>query len=414
MRILFLSNWFPYPPTNGAKIRIYNLIRQLANRHEITLLAFARTISVEEAHKHLPHIEQFCRSAEVVAARPFVSNGVAALRGFVSLKPRSVVQTYSPEMAQLVDDETKSHTFDVIAASEVGAPGLVSLLACRIAGVPKVLDALEVAFSKDAYKSQSQLRRRIRPALTWLKARWFTKDMLRQAAACTVPSEPEKQNLLEIMPAHPCIEVLPHCLDLTLYNQFFGHPRPESLVFTGSFTYSANLDAARYFLEEIYPRIRPSLPDVSMQIVGSADGVDLCMWPIDDSVTFTGLIRDVRPTVAQSWLSVVPLRVGAGTRLKIIESMALGTPVVSTSKGAEGLEVTHGENILIADDAREFAQAVVAVSQNPRLRERLSVGGRRLVEARYGSEVIGRGFDSILDRVVAASRIAGGHEPVGD
>jgi glycosyltransferase involved in cell wall biosynthesis len=402
MRILFLSNWFPYPPTNGAKIRIYNLIRQLANKHKITLLSLSRTISFEEARTHLLHMEQFCSSVEVVAARPFVANGVVAYKGFLSLKPRSVVQTYSPEMAQLVDDKTRSHTYDVIVASEVGAPGPVSLLASRIAGVPKVLDALEVALAKDAYKNQGQLRHRIRPALTWWKLRWFTRDMIRQAAACTVPSEPEKQNLLEIMPTHPCIEVLPHCLDLTLYNQFFGHPQPGSLVFTGSFTYSANLDAARYFLEEIYPRIRPSLADVSMQIVGSTDGVDLGTWPIDDSITFTGFLGDVRPTVAQSWLSVVPLRVGAGTRLKIIESMALGTPVVSTSKGAEGLEVTHGENILIADDPHEFAQAAVEVLQNSRLRERLSEGGLKLVAARYGSEVIGRGFDSLLDQVVLA------------
>jgi glycosyltransferase involved in cell wall biosynthesis len=402
MKILFLSNWFPYPPTNGAKIRIYNLIRQLADNHEITLLCLARTVSLDEARTHLSHMEQFCRSVEVVAARPFASKGVAAGRGLVSFKPRSVVQTYTPEMAQLVDDRSGSQTYDVVVASEVGAPGLVSLLASRIVGVPKVLDALEVALAKDAYKNQSRLRRRIRPALTWLKLQWFTRDMIRQAAACTVPSEPEKENLLAIVPEHPCIKVLPHCLDLTLYNQFFGHPRPESLVFTGSFTYSANLDSARYFLEEIYPRIRPSLPEASVQIVGSTDGVDLGMWPIDDSISFVGFLQDVRPAVAQSWLSVVPLRVGAGTRLKIIESMALGTPVVSTSKGAEGLEVTHGENILIADDPQEFAQAVVEVSQNPRLRERLSQGGLRLVAARYGSEVMGRGFASLLDQVVVA------------
>ena len=104
--------------------------------------------------------------------------------------------------------------------------------------------------------------------------------------------------------------------------------------------------------------------------------------------------------MARSWLSVVPLRIGAGTRIKIIESLALGTPVVSTSKGAEGLEVDHGENILIADEPDEFARAVLNVLQNPGLRAKLSSEGRRLVFEKYSSEVMGRKFNSLLDKIV--------------
>jgi glycosyltransferase involved in cell wall biosynthesis len=400
MRILFLSSWFPYPPTNGAKIRIYNLIQQLAKHHEIDLVSLARTISVEEARSHIPFLNQYCRTVEVTAAQPFVPGSFAAYKGFVSTRPRSIVQTYSAEMAQLVEDRVRSNAYDVVVASEVGAPALVSLLACRVGGVPKVLDALEVALAKDAYKGSTSPLHRLRRGLTWFKLRRFSKEMLLQAEACTVPSQQEKQNLLEIVPTHSLIEVIPHSLDLTYYTGSFGSPKPKSLIFTGSFTYHANLDAARYFLEEIFPRIRTGSPDVSMQIAGSTDGADLNTWPVDDSITFTGFLKDVRPSVARSWLSVVPLRVGAGTRLKIIESMALGTPVVSTSKGAEGLEVIHGENVLIADEPEQFAQAVIELVQNPELREKLSIAGLRLVTDRYGSEVMGRDFDALLDRVV--------------
>jgi glycosyltransferase involved in cell wall biosynthesis len=400
VKILFLSSWFPYPPTNGAKIRIYNLIRQLAKHHEIDVVSLARTLTLEQARTHVPFLKQYCRTVEVIAARPFVPGSFAAYKGFVSLKPRSLVQAYSPEMARLVSDKVRSHVYDVVVASEVGPPGLVSLLACRIDGVPKVLDALEVALAKDAYEGQTSPLSRLRHGLTWFKLRRFSKEMLRQADACTVPSEQEKQNLLEIVPQHSHIEVIPHSLDLTYYTGCFGSPKPSSLIFTGSFTYQANMDAARYFLEEIYPRVKTSLPDARIQIVGSTDGADLNTWPVDDSVTFTGFLQDVRPSVAQSWLSVVPLRVGAGTRLKIIESMALGTPVVSTSKGAEGLEVAHGENILIADDPEQFAEAVVETARNPELREKLSEAGLGLVRNRYGSDVMGRNLDSFLDHVV--------------
>jgi glycosyltransferase involved in cell wall biosynthesis len=400
MRILFLSSWFPYPPINGAKIRIYNLIRQLAYDHEITLVSFAQTIGLQEAQAHIPLLEQYCRSVDVVAARPFAPNSLRSLPGFISAKPRSVVHANGHEMIRCVANRMRDCEYNVVVASEVGAPSATSLVATRIAGLPKVLDALEVGLAKEAYYTPTSRIRRIRPGLTWHKLRHFTRGLLLRSSACTVPSLQERRNLLEIAPEHPCIEVVPHCLDLDHYTGSFGSPQPKTLVFTGSFTYHANLDAASYFLEEIYPRIKRNIPDVTLRIVGSTNGVALDALSIDDSVTFTGLLRDVRPVVSQSWLSVVPLRVGAGTRLKIIESMALGTPVVSTSKGAEGLEVAHGENILIADDPDAFAQAVQDMLSIPRIREKLATEGRRLVREKYSTRIMGQQFGSLLAKVV--------------
>ncbi|HBY93619.1 MAG TPA: hypothetical protein DEP84_06555 [Chloroflexi bacterium] len=400
MRILFLSAWFPYPPLNGAKIRIFNLIRQLAPHHDITLVSLARTIGVQEARSHIPLLTEYCRSVDVVAAKPFAPSSLSARLGFLSPIPRHIVQTYNNGMAKLVEERTRACSYDVIVASEVTAPSVVSLLASKVAGMPKVLDALEVGLMKDAYSSQTSPIRRVRHGLTWFKLRQFTKGLVEQASLCTVPSYEEKQNLLDIAPTRARIEVVPHCLDLAYYTGAFGVPEPRSLVFTGSFTYHANLDAARFFLEDIYPHIKARVTDASLKIVGSTDGVALDAWPKDATVTFTGLLRDVRPTIAQSWLSVAPLRVGSGTRLKIIESMALGTPVVSTSKGAEGLEVTHGENILIADDPGLFARAVVDVLRDPALHARLSAGGRALVSAKYNAEVVGQQFARLLERYV--------------
>ena len=156
----------------------------------------------------------------------------------------------------------------------------------------------------------------------------------------------------------------------------------------------------RYFLGEIFPLVKKSVPDANMRVLGSIDGVDLGDIANDENVDFKGFITDMRPVVAQSWLSVVPLRYGAGTRLKIVESMALGTPVVSTSKGAEGLSVTHGENILIADEPEEFAQAVIQVMRNASLRRKLSDQGRKLVTEKYSSEAMGRDVVSMVQKVV--------------
>ena len=165
MKILFLSSWFPYPTINGAKIRIYNLIRQLAQSHEITLVSFAKTIPINEARKQIPWLQQYCREVDVVPYPPYVSNSLAAYRGFLSTKPRSVVHAYSPDMARLINEKVEAGTYDVVVASEVNAPSVTSLLATRIKGVPIVLDALEVGLDKDAYASQTSSLNRFRSGL---------------------------------------------------------------------------------------------------------------------------------------------------------------------------------------------------------------------------------------------------------
>lgn len=399
MNILFLSNWYPYPPINGAKIRIYNLIRQLAKRHEITLLSFSQTIPYEEAKKQIPILEQYCRSVDIIPAKKYSPRSFAGYQGLFSFQPRIVAQTYSREMERLVNKKINSESFDVIIASEVNAPSVTSLIASRINGIPKIIDALEIGIFKNDYYDEQKLIRRIRNGMTWLKLKEFTRNILRNSQICTVPSAIEKQNIVEIISNNIDVEIVPHCIDLTYYEGQFGIPKQNSLVFTGSFTYRANEDAAFFFLEMIYPRIKSKIPDVTVKVVGSTNGVDISSWPIDDNVTFTGLLEDVRPTISGSMLSVVPLRTGAGTRLKIIESMALGTPVVSTSKGAEGLEVTHGKNIIIADDPGDFAKSVLDVLQDRQFYERLSLAGHQLVKERYSSESLGLKFDNLLDNL---------------
>ncbi len=150
--------------------------------------------------------------------------------------------------------------YDVVVASEVNMPYLVSLLASEIIDIPKMLDSIEIELALDAYKNAKSLIRRIRKRLTWVKLRNYTKSLLQKVDACTVPSEQEKKNLLEILPGYQKIKVIPHSLDLSQYTDHYGPPDPNSLVYTGSFTYHANLDAAYYFLHEIYPRIKTCPP----------------------------------------------------------------------------------------------------------------------------------------------------------
>jgi glycosyltransferase involved in cell wall biosynthesis len=157
----------------------------------------------------------------------------------------------------------------------------------------------------------------------------------------------------------------------------------------------------RYFLREIYPLIRDQHNEVSLTITGSTKGVDLTTLMLDESVSLSGYVDDIRPLVAGSAVCVVPLRIGGGTRLKLLESMALGTPVVSTSKGAEGLDVVNGEHLLIADTPADFATCTLRLLCDTRLRRRLAINARQLVEEKYDWKQIGQRFVDLVEDVAS-------------
>jgi glycosyltransferase involved in cell wall biosynthesis len=196
-------------------------------------------------------------------------------------------------------------------------------------------------------------------------------------------------------------------VDLEKNTGDFGLPKPDTLIYSGALTYSANFDAMEFFLNDIFPRVKASHPEVSLRITGGCNGVDVDRLPLDNRVQLTGYLEDIRPTVAQSWGCVVPLRKGGGTRLKILEAMALGTPVVSTAKGAEGLEVTHEQDILIADTPDAFGRTVVRLLNDVNLRARLSANGRKLVEERYSWGSSAQKLEELIYKVAGNRRTKG-------
>jgi glycosyltransferase involved in cell wall biosynthesis len=217
---------------------------------------------------------------------------------------------------------------------------------------------------------------------------------------CTVASQQERQLIRDIVPGYRSLAVIPNGIDLQRYVGDFGPVESDTLIFPGAVTYKANFDAMRFFLQKVFPRIRTARPGAVLRITGRTDGVDLKRLPLGDGVILTGYLDDVRPAVAQSWGCVVPLRLGGGTRLKILEAMALGTPVVSTSKGAEGLEVTPGKDILIADEPAELADTILRLLNDRVLRTKLAIEGQQLVTQKYGWDRIARRLDRFLCEVV--------------
>jgi glycosyltransferase involved in cell wall biosynthesis len=178
------------------------------------------------------------------------------------------------------------------------------------------------------------------------------------------------------------------------------------LIFTGSFGFGPNYDAMTWFLREVYPRIQAEVPDVSLTITGDHKNLPL---PPATNVTLSGFVDDIRPLLAAAWLSLAPIWSGGGTRLKILEAMALGTPVVATSKGAEGLDVEHNVHLLIADTPQTYAEAVLQILRQPELRERLAACAYELVRQKYNWPTVMPRFLDLVDRVAQGKPLPARH-----
>jgi sugar transferase (PEP-CTERM/EpsH1 system associated) len=391
MKILFLSTWFPYPPDQGSKIRAYHLLRSLARRHEVALISFE---DQPLQPGWIDHVRQLCSRVEIVPRRPFADLESNRWQGVFSRRPRAVVAGYATEMEARVRQVASAWKPEVVVAlTFVTAP-----YALQVPGVPRVVDVdnLTARMLAEAYRQETRWTRRLRRYLAYRKFRRYERSLFGGFDLSLVTSARDADRLRQELPgARTRIAVVPNGVDLE-YNRTEGiDRRPSQLVFTGALTYEPNLDAMRYFLAEIFPRVLEQEQAARLIITGRTGGASLPT--ADGHVTLTGYLEDIRPMIASSTACVVPLRKGAGTRLKILEAMALGTPVVSTSKGAEGLEIDPEVHFLQADDPDLFARQTLRLVHQPDLGEQLAERAYTRVRQQYDWSDIGRRFEAQVE-----------------
>jgi glycosyltransferase involved in cell wall biosynthesis len=388
MRILFLSRWFPWPPANGSKLRIYNLLRGLAQYHELTLLSFVDQLGAET---YAPEIRSLCQDVRLLPWKSFKPDGFMAQFRLLGTTPRSIAGTFSPEMAEHVREILSARSHDLVIASQLGT----ACYSRYFRGVPALFDEVEITVPYEKFVRATSFRRRVRGGFTWAKHRRYLAGLLGDFQACTVVSAKEQQLLSRAVPSYESIEVIPNFVDLADYAGVRELPQRNTMIFTGSFRYSANYDAMVWFLQEVYPLVQSKIPDICLTITGDHANLGL---PPSTNVTLAGFVEDVRPLVVSASVSVAPIRIGGGTRLKILESMALHTPVVTTSKGAEGLDVSHGRHLLIADTPQEFAENVIRLLREPELRRGIADRAYRLLRDNYDRAIVLPRFLSLVQR----------------
>ncbi len=390
MRILALSSWWPEPADNGSRLRISRLLHALAQEHEVHLVALSQE-PVTQAQ--IDRLSQTCTSVAAVPQLEWTRRRTDTLGSLLKSEPASLRATYNRDYAAIVRARAATLRPDLVIALEINAAPYAEM----VVGVPRVLEGLEVAGFLDRCIGGNSARARLRAYATWWKQRSYMRQLLHSFDACTAVSGREQSFIRYFAPASCSIVVIPNGADVH-DDDPPSKPEVDTLIYPGALSYDANYDAMEHFLRTSFPIIRQARPETRLRITGRNTSAQREALTVD-GVEWTGYIPDVRPVVASSWAEVVPLRRGGGTRLKVLEALALGTPVISTPKGVEGLELHHARHVLIADSPHAFADATIRLLSRPDLRAHLAAAGRRIVREKYDWQVIGGSFNELVREV---------------
>jgi sugar transferase (PEP-CTERM/EpsH1 system associated) len=409
MNLLFVTATLPYPPTDGVKIRIWSLLRRLQRRHRMTVLSLVGPTD------DIACLDELRGQGLEVVAIPRASHYAAAnlVRGAVGSVPFPILNYETPRMTDELTARLARNAYDVIQVENLH----VAQYALS-AKVPTVLDLFGVesaVMARYAERAGHPLRRAY-AGLTARKLARYERQVCPRFTACLAVSD-EDRRLLQGAGIEK-VTVIPNGVDVEAFQPDPACEVAGRLVFTGRMDYHANVDGMAWFCREIWPRVRAARPNLQLQIVGGHPTPEVQQLARHPGVEVTGFVKDVRPYLAQATVAVVPLRVGGGTRLKILEMLAMGKTVVSTSIGAEGLAVSPGRELLIGDGPEGFAAQIERGFADPALRQRLATAGRRLVETEYDWEAIARRLEDVyadcLERAdrnnVSGRRVVGGRE----
>jgi sugar transferase (PEP-CTERM/EpsH1 system associated) len=392
-RILIVSPTLPHPPIWGFGIRVFELVQHLARGNDVTLLAHA---GPEDSDK-VEAMRAVCEEVRTVslARPPGATSRAAQLASLWSPLPHHVLRVRSRELQAELNRLLACERFDLI---QIESSPLAEL---RIdPDLPVVLDEhnIEYELLRRACETEAALPRKAFNWLEYLKLRRHEEASWGRVRAIAVTSDREARIVSQRLP-HANVAVIPNGVNLEYFMPADNAVDPDSIVFTGLMSYRPNLDAAGYFAHQVLPLIRRSRPKARFTVVGWGS-VEQIQAHVGPGVEVTGRVPDVRPYLRSAAVVTVPLRVGGGTRLKVLEALATARPVVSTALGCEGIDVRDGEHLLIRDDPKSQAEAVLELMAEPRSANILGQRGRNLVEQQYGWASSAGKLEALFDRVL--------------
>lgn len=393
MQTLVIAPFSPYPLVFGGAIRLYHLLKMFAQVSDVTLLAYR---SWSEDGDNIGDLRTFCDDVILIDANPVHTQkkSLLQLRSLLSPRTFQYYAHYSPQFQRALDMLVARKRFDCIVTD------FSQMAYFSYAATPalKILDLHNIEHELLQRRADTETQW-IKKAALAIEAKKFGRDELRlcqQFDLVFAPSEREQRQLQALI-APTRVESLPNSINTEYFAYNPSFPTANEITFIGTTHVDANRDGLCYFMAEIFPLIERAVPDVHFTIVGGDPPADIRAFGQRPNVDVTGYVKDVRTYMARAKALVVPLRTGGGTRLKVLEGLSFGVPTVSTSLGSEGISVTDGQDILLADTPEQFAQQVVTLLSNQQLQRRLSAHGRVLVEQEYSWQAVGQRLQMYLE-----------------
>jgi len=380
MNILMITPFFPYPAEFGGTIRTYHLAKELAKSNDLFLLSFKDREDIEPEK-----VKEFCKHVEII---PFSedSKRIVQLKTLFKKRSYQTRQYASEAMQNAINATIKANNIDLVFI-EFSQMGFFDIPK----DIPVLLDEHNIEFDLlDRMSKKDSLS--FRKLYNKIEAIKFEKEELSFIAksALTITTSRRDINIIkkhlpdartaEITNGVDCLEFAKPA-DIT--------PEKNSAVFTGAMNYFPNDEGVNYFMEDIYPLIKKKDPNFKITIVGSGPSEKIKSYK-NENINVTGFVKDVKPYMWNSSVFIVPLRMGGGTRFKVVEAMAAGIPVISTSLGCEGIPAKDGEHLLIRDDPAEFADAVFEAATNQELAQKLRENGVKFAKENVDWEIVGR------------------------
>lgn len=394
MRLLYFAPHAPWPLTTGARLRNYHLARQLGAHCSVSFVGLQAPS--DQASPDPPADSDFERSITLTRGKSYTPANI--VRGLLGPTPVTLLNYFHRDAADELSKLIDHWKIDALQLEGVHLMPYLPFIR-RTRQNPKVL--------VDWHNIESELMYRFAAGATAPLRRLAAKrtaglietkedELLASCPVHTVTSDRERTQLLRRSPSAD-IQVIPNGVDVGFFSDYAGSAPGRSelsspgpaILFVGSMDYHANVDAVVWFAEKIWPAFKKRCPGARFFVVGR-DPAPQVRGLAGADITITGTVEDVRPWYAGAAAVVVPIRTGSGTRLKILEAMAAGVPVVSTRLGAEGLEVENGAEVLLADSEAEITRALGEVVSSPELARQLSESARKVVAARYDWRTSGR------------------------
>ena len=407
MKILGITSRLPWPLTDGARIVMHQAVRGLASRgHTVHLVLMEEETSTAE-RLDTGDLEEFA-TLHVYRYRP-EPRALSAARTLLHRRPTTVLRKDFREVDALVDDLLEDQTFDVVYADQ----SHIAHYASRVAALH------DLPYLFRSHNVEHEIWRRhlestgASPMKVWLRSqysKWERYEIEEMALADHVVAitERDAETIRQLLPTAD-VGTVPAAVDLERFVWTSAEEREENnLLLLGGMNWAPNRDAAIWFCNEIAPLVRRKMPEVTVTLVGS-DPPRSELPESADWLSIEGYVDDILPYYGSTTVGVIPLRVGGGMRVKIVEMMSCGIPCVSTSIGAEGNDASSPEHYICADSATAIADAIVELLRSPEERSRLARAGREFVESAYGFDAIARRYEASIERAVEVHR-SGGEE----